>query len=194
MEYKEISILRQSMKEVLSQKRYEHSLGVAYTAANLASIYNEDINKAFIAGILHDCAKCYSQEENLKLCKEYNLELSELELSHTPLLHSKVGAYLAKTKYHVEDTDILNAIFYHTTGRPGMSNLEKIIYIADYIEPTRKEHPSLLQARKIAFTDLDKAMEMITESVLNYLYSLNIDVDVKTKETYEYYKDLKDGK
>lgn len=194
MDYKQINKYKKSLKKVLSPSRYEHTLGVAYTAANLASVYNEDIDKAFMAGLLHDCAKGVSEEKNLKLCKKYKLEVTPVEESNTALLHAKVGAYLAEHKYHVEDRDILNAILYHTTGRPNMSTLEKIIYISDYIEPNRKVFPSLIKAREIAFKDLDDAMEVITGNVLEYLYSLNIDVDARTKETYEYYKGLKEEK
>ena len=194
MDYKRINKIRKQMKRILHAKRFEHTLGVAYTAANLASIYNEDIDKAFIAGLLHDCAKCYSAEKNLKLCKIYNIVLNDVELSHTALLHSKVGAYLAEHKYKITDSDILNAILYHTTGRCNMSTLEKIIYIADYIEPTRKASPNLEESRKLAFQDLDQAMAFITGNILEYLYSLNLEIDTRTKETYEYYIRVKEKK
>ena len=106
------------------------------------------------------------------------------------LLHAKVGAFYAKEKYGVEDVDILSAITYHTTGRPNMSLLEKIIYVADYIEPHRKKLPRLDEIRKIAFIDLDRAIYMILENSLSYLESGNEKIDSKTEETYRFYKNV----
>ena len=91
--------------------------------------------------------------------------------------------------YGVRDKDVINAILNHTTGRPGMTTLEKIIYIADYIEPNRKQAPNLAEIRKLAFQDLDKALLRILEDTLCYLGSLNNDIDPMTKKTYEYYKE-----
>ena len=104
------------------------------------------------------------------------------------LLHAKVGAVYAKDKYGVEDEDILNAITYHTTGRPAMSLLEKIVFIADYIEPYRDPLLNLDEIRKIAYENLDQAIVMISENTLDYLKDIGVAIDTMTNETYEYYK------
>ena len=122
--------LRKAMEKELHAKRYEHTLSVAYTAASLAMIHDVEPNKALIAGMLHDCAKCLSNKKLISICEKNDLPISETELQNpAALLHAKVGSFLAKEKYEIEDDDILNAIRYHTTGRPDMSKLEKILYI-----------------------------------------------------------------
>lgn len=87
--------------------------------------HKADINKAKIAGLLHDCAKCIDDDEKLKECIKYHIEVTEYEKKSKSLLHAKLGAYYAKSKYNIDDTDIINAIKYHTTGRPNMSLIEK---------------------------------------------------------------------
>ena len=104
------------------------------------------------------------------------------------LLHAKVGSYLASKKYGVTDPDILNAILNHTTGRPDMSLLEKIVWLSDYIEPGRKQAPNLPEIRRIAFEDLDKALIMALENTLSYLKGGNMEIDSMTQKTYDFYK------
>ena len=116
--------------------------------------YGEDIEKAQVAGLLHDCAKCIPNDKKIRMCKERQIEISKVELKSPFLLHSKLGAYLAKEKYGVEDPDILSAIMWHTTGRPNMTRLEKIVFTADYIEPQRCKAENLPQVRRLAFHDL----------------------------------------
>lgn len=177
------------MEKELNAKRFEHTLSVAYTAAALAMVYEVDVNKAITAGMLHDCAKCHSGKKLIAVCKKHHLPMNETEQQNpSALLHAKVGSYFAKSKYDVEDEDILNAIRYHTTGRPGMSDLEKIIYIADYIEPGRKHAVNLTQIRRMAFQDLDNTLYKILEDTLSYLMSADGKIDELTKETYEYYR------
>ena len=180
--------IRNKLEKVLDRKRYEHTLGVAYTAMNLASIYGADIKKAEIAGLLHDCAKGMSNEELLDFCKKYNITVTEFEKRNPFLLHSKVGSFIAASKYDIKDNDILNAILNHTTGRPSMSLLEKIVFVADYIEPNRKTIPCLEESRKLAFSDLDKALLFILENILRYLESIDSEIDEKTAITSNYYK------
>lgn len=182
--------LQNKIKKVLEEKRFEHTLGVAYTAANLAFVYDYDDKKAFVAGLLHDCAKCLSHEKRLSVCKKNHLDITEVEKENPVLLHAKVGAFFAKEKYEISDTDILDAIRYHTTGRPDMELLEKIIYVADFIEPHRKKLPRLSEIRKIAFEDLDKAVFMILENSLKYLEKNDSQIDPTTKETYLFYKNI----
>ncbi len=181
--------VRKDMEKELDAKRFEHTLGVAYTAAALAMRYGADPAKAQIAGMLHDCAKCMSNKKKLQLCRKHNIEVTEVELKNPFLLHAKVGSFIAMKKYGVTDKDIINAILNHTTGRPGMSLLEKIIYVADYIEPGRKQAPNLPQIRVMAFQDLDKTLLLILKNTLLYLGSLDGQTDPMTQKTYDFYKE-----
>ena len=187
MEQKITKIRRKLMTE-LDTERYEHTLGVMYTAASMAMRYDEDVEKALLAGLLHDCAKCISGENKIKLCNKYHLSVSEVEKKNPSLLHAKLGAFLAANKYHIKDKDVINAIASHTTGCPNMTLLDKIIYIADYIEPGRKELPNMAEVRKLAFTDINECLYRILEDSLVYLNSKNISVDPMTEKTYLYYK------
>ena len=182
--------IRKAMEKAQDSKRYEHTLGVAYTAAALAMHYDVDINNTLIAGYLHDCAKHLSDEKKIHFCEKHNIVMSEAEKNNPSLLHAKVGGFMAMDTYKVEDVDVINAILNHTTGRPEMSVLEKIIFIADYIEPGRKSAPNLDQIRKTAFVDLDQTMVMILMDTLEYLKGSESAIDEKTKRTYEYYLEL----
>lgn len=182
--------MRKAIRKVQDSKRYEHTLGVEYTAAALAMRYNADMESAQIAGLLHDCAKCISDDEKLSICKKHKIPVTESEQKAPFLLHAKVGAYLAQNEYGIEDQDILNAITYHTTGRENMSLLEKIIFVADYIEPGRKHAPNLPEIRFLAFQDLDKALLRILEDTLDYLGTSEGEVDTASEKTYKYYSNL----
>lgn len=174
------------MKE-LEAKRYEHSLGVAYTAAALAMCYQYNVEKAFVAGLLHDCAKCMKKQAKESYCKKMNIEFTEAELKIPALQHAKIGSYLCETKYNVQDSDIKTAIRYHTTGKADMTILEKIIYISDYIEPNRMPLPRIELVRKESFHNLDYAMELILEDCLNHLIENGGAIDPMTHITYEFY-------
>jgi len=193
MKLADFSKIRRSVEKTLDPKRYEHTLGVTYTAAALAMCYDVDIRKAQIAGLLHDCAKCIDHQKKIHICEKHNIEINDIERQNPFLLHAKVGSYIAMHKYNIVDEDILHAILNHTTGRPAMSLLEKIVYIADYIEPCRRQAPNLKLIRKEAFTDIDKALTIILEDILVYLDSLNSDIDPMTRQTYEYYVNKRQG-
>lgn len=179
--------LRKAVKKLQDNKRFEHTLGVEYTAAALAMRYDGDIFKAQVAGLLHDCAKCFSDEKILKLCRENGLSISAIEERNPFLLHGKAGAYWAKNVFGIEDEDILNAINNHTTGRPQMSLLEKIIFIADYMEPSRKKAPNLSEIRRLAFIDLDETLCKILMDTLIYLQQSDGEIDPGTEATWKYY-------
>lgn len=182
----ELKKLRKEMEKELTPKRYEHTLSVAYTAASLAMVHDADTRNALIAGMLHDCAKCFTAKKLISICEKHHLPMSEVEVENpTALLHAKAGSFLAHEKYGIDDEDILNAIRYHTTGRPNMGKLEKILYIADYIEPGRTHATHLKQIRKTAYEDLDKALLRILEDTLAYLHSTDGRIDPMTKATYE---------
>ena len=198
MKTSNLAKLRKEMKKELEPRRYEHTLSVAYTAANLAAVHGVDVEKALVAGMLHDCAKCLSHKKQLELCAKNRIQLSDLETAKdSPLIHAKAGSILAKTEYGITDIDILHAICFHTTGRPQMSPLEKIIYIADYIEPERKHakrttddtrNDRFTQVRKMAYRDLDEALFNILGDSLAYLHEKGSKVDYMTQKTYEYYR------
>lgn len=180
--------IRKQLIKALDSKRYEHTQGVAYTSAALAMRYGEDIQKAELAGLLHDCAKCLDNDKKIQICKKHNIEISEAEQNNPFLLHAKVGGFLAKSKYKIDDEEIIDAILYHTTGRPGMSLLEKIVYIADYIEPGRDYAPNLDEIRRLCFADLDEALLKILEDILIHLKESKKEIDPMTQMTYEFYK------
>lgn len=182
--------IRKKVQMYQDGARYEHTVGVMYTAGALAMRYKVDMEKALLAGLLHDCAKGYSSDKKIELCKKYNLPISSAEKKNPGLLHAKLGAYLAKKKYGVEDREILDAIICHTTGRPEMTMLDKILYIADYIEPNRDQAPNLEALRHLAFVDLDECLYQILEASLLYLQSRDEVIDPMTEQTYLYYKEI----
>ncbi len=179
--------LQKKMKKKLNEYRYEHTLGVMYTSAALAMRHGVDLEQALTAGLLHDCAKCYSDEKKFELCEKYGVVLTEVERQNTALIHAKLGAVLAREKYEVDSEDVCQAIATHTTGAPAMKPLQQIVFIADYIEPHRDRARHLDEIRYTAFQDLDRACEMILTDTLNYLSDSPNTVDPMTQETYEYY-------
>ena len=185
-----VLLLQKQLKDVLHEKRYLHTLGVAYMAASLAMCYGVSYRKALVAGLLHDCAKEYSDEELLQKCMELELPISKHERNVPSLLHGTYGAYLAQYRYGVSDEDILNAVRYHTIGRPAMSKLEQIVFLADYLEPERRHvsEPPLDELRQMAFKDPDKTTLLITENVIRYFKDENREIDPSTEEVLSYYR------
>lgn len=183
-----IDLIKADLKEKLPKKRYEHTLGVAYTAAALAMCYGEDILKAELAGILHDVAKAKKSSELKDDMKGYidpytDGDYVALIADKAPqILHAIYAPYLAKKDYRIEDKDILSAIRWHTTGKKNMTMLEKIVFVADYIEPNRKKLPDLDRIRTLSFHDISEAVKVIAKSTIEYLGSQGIYID---KFTYE---------
>lgn len=184
----ELTEIRKKLSKVLKKERFEHTIGVMYTAASLAMRYGADMEQALTAGLLHDCGKFCSAKDQLKLCEKKGIELTESERAMPALIHAKLGAYLARHEYGIKDEAVLNAITYHTTGRTDMTMLEKIVYIADYIEPNRKEIPGLAEVRRLAFTDIDEAVCRSAGATTRYLESGGKAVDPMTIRTYNFYK------
>lgn len=182
--------MQKKLKKYMDDGRYEHTLGVMYTAAALAMCYGEDIERAQVAGLLHDCAKCIPNEKKLKLCKQHGIPVSEIEKSSPYLLHASLGAYIAREKYDISDPEILSAIACHTTGKPDMTLLERIIFISDYIEPMRSKASNLPKIRRLAFEDLDLAVYMTLRDTLAYLETEKTALDHQTMVAYEYYRTL----
>lgn len=189
----DISKIRKAMEKSLDPKRFEHTLGVAYTAAALAMCNQVDTEKAIVAGLLHDCAKGLSNDKRLSICENRNMSVSEVERKNPSLLHAKVGSIMAMEEYDIEDMDIIQAIMNHTTGRPGMSTLEKIIFVADYMEPGRNKAKNLEIIREMAFKDLEKALFKILEDTLAYLEESEEEIDDMTKKTYDYYREIRES-
>lgn len=179
--------LQRKMQKKLDAYRYEHTLGVMYTAAALAMRHEVTMDDALLAGLLHDCAKCYPDEKKFELCEKYHVTLTEVERQNTALIHAKLGAVLAREKYGVESEAVCQAIATHTTGAPSMDKLQQIVFIADYIEPHRDRAGRLDEIRHMAFEDLDEACRMILTDTLTYLSDSPKIIDPMTKETYDYY-------
>lgn len=176
----------------LKPGRFLHTLGVAATAANLAAVHDTDPKEAFLAGLLHDCAKYLTGDELVQMCEQEGIPLSRIERENTVLIHGKLGAHFARTKYQVRNEEILSAICYHTTGRPAMGRLEKIIYLADFMEPGRKMEctpHSLADIRKMCYTDLDRALLMVLECCVTHLKQSGAPIDPLTLHTYDYYRE-----
>ena len=190
---KDIINILQDLQPKMKEKRFVHTCGVMFTAGNLAGFYGEDMNKALLAGALHDCAKLQSITDYLKECDAYGVSYSDEEKLTPHILHAPLGAYFAKEKYGVKDEDILHAISVHTTGCEDMSMLDKIIYIADYIEPSRGDEDYLNEIRRLAYKDLDMAVYVAAEQVLYFLKDNGYAIDSKTVETRDYYKNIVGG-
>lgn len=169
----------------MPEKRYVHTIGVMETAIDLANRYGENPKKAEIAAILHDLAKFEDEEEMRKIVREEGLGERLLPWG-AEIMHGPIAAYRAKHELGVQDEDILNAMRYHTTGRVGMSRLEKIIYIADMIEPSRK-FDGVEALRKVAAEDLTKAMQACIYHSVKFLVDTQQAIYPLSIECYNYY-------
>ena len=181
-----LETLKSQVKDQLPSKRYNHTLGVVATSEQLAKRYNASVESAQIAALLHDIAKYLPNDllkEKLESAKETDY------LNYSPLVwHAPVGAIVAKETYQIKDSDILNAIKYHTTGKAAMTTLEKIVFLADYIEPNRMQ-PGVEEIRKLATKDLDVAVAQTLADTVAYLSSKGKgDIHPDTLAAYEYYR------
>lgn len=184
----DILAIQSKLKKDLDDYRYQHTFGVAYTAACMAMAFHSNVETALVAGLLHDCAKCMDKEKRDHYCKKEGIYFSKYEIENPSLQHAKIGSVLCETKYHVSDPAIKNAILYHTTGKPEMTLLEKIIFIADYIEPNRNPLPRIDTIREIAFKEIDIAMKYILTDTLEHLKKDGKTMDPMTMNAYEFYK------
>ena len=148
----------EKLNTMLKPKRLEHSINVAKCAIKLSEIYGYDKEKAYLAGLVHDCAKYFTKEQIDSYVEKYNIELDPLEVDNIALSHSIIGSFAIQDVFNIQDMDIINAVRYHTTGRENMSILEKIIFMADMIEEGRN-FPGVDELRKLSFNgQLDKAL------------------------------------
>jgi len=181
MEREALYNIRSKLEECLSPERFQHVLGVQYTAACLAMKFGADIQKAELAGLIHDCAKEYSKDELAVMAGD--------EISTPNTLHSVCAPIVAREKYGITDVEILSAIRWHTTGKANMALLDKIIFVADFIEPCREKITILPSIRKIAFEDLTYAVYRITEETIPFVEMRNLPMDPHTIECFEYLKE-----
>ena len=169
--------LEKKLKKALTEKRYRHTLGVAYTASALAMRYGCDLNKTRLAGLLHDCAKCMSNGEMKKKIRHGRISVTNFEMDHPALLHAKLGVRIAQDDYGIDD--------------PEMNLMEKIIFTSDYIEPNRDRAPNLPEIRAMAFQDLDRCVGKILSDTVAYLSDNPKSMDQMTLRAMKYYLDMK---
>lgn len=170
-----------------TSNRMDHTLQVVETAIKLAQIYNADIEKVKIAAILHDVTKHESNDYHQSLIESY-FDIDTCQKWPKPIWHALSAVVFAHRVINITDIDILNAIQYHTSGRPRMSLIEKIIFVADFIEPTRKFDNSTI--RNMAYNNLDKALAYILKSQNDYLYSIGEIPVSEEVEALQYYQHL----
>lgn len=175
-----LSQLRPVALSYLKHQRIPHVLGTEQEAIRLAERYGADVEKARVAALLHDCTKRLGMEEQLTLCKQYGIRLDELERQALKLLHAKTGAAIARDVFGVDD-EVYSAIWYHTTGHANMTKLEKIIYLADYIEPSRN-FPGVDKLRKVCYEDLDRGLLLGLEMTIEEMTAMGSPVHHATVE------------
>ena len=181
----ELTWLRRQVIPMLSSERIAHTAGCEHEAVQLAKLWGEDPEKAAVAGILHDSTKNLSYDEQLILCDKYGIILDNAQKGNPKLLHAITGAALAKDLFGVSE-EISQAIRWHTTGKPDMNTLEKIIYLADYIEPTR-DFEGVERLRELAHEDLDAALALGLEMSLEELRRQNVEPHKDTVEACLWY-------
>ncbi|MDF2504397.1 bis(5'-nucleosyl)-tetraphosphatase (symmetrical) YqeK [Clostridium sp.] len=177
--------MEEYLKKNLKEARLNHSFGVRDTAEMLAKKYGEDSYKARIAGLIHDCAKQMDKNKILDICTENGYKLDYIVSKNPGIMHGAVGAIIAKKVMEVEDEDILNAIEYHTTGRKNMSLLEKIVYLADYIEPSR-DFPGVDKLRETVNKGLNKGLLLSFNSTIELIISRGDLIHLNTIEARNY--------
>lgn len=184
----DLEFLLQATKKQLKPERWEHTLRVVETAKELALQEGADLNSAEIASVLHDYCKFWSKEQMEEWMNKYQLPQDLLDY-HKEIWHAPVGALVARVEFGIEDPDILQAIASHTVGRPGMSLLEKIVFLADYIEPGRK-FPGVEEVRQYAKLDINLAVLKAMNNTITFLLSQNQKVYPLALEAYNYMVDL----
>ncbi|MGI6739320.1 MAG: bis(5'-nucleosyl)-tetraphosphatase (symmetrical) YqeK [Christensenellales bacterium] len=173
------------LRPTLSQSRLKHTVSVRKTAVDLAYRYNAPMLKTSVAAMLHDCAKCMTHCAMQKLAREKFLTEDGETLSSSALLHGVVGAYIAKTTYGIRDKDILNAITYHTVGRPNMTDIELCVLLADSIEPLRPKYPGIEEIRTLAKCDLKSAALASLRTTKSYILSIGGKYSMKAQDAMD---------
>ena len=158
------------LEENLSARRFKHSINVASEAEKLANKYGADVVKAKIAGLVHDCAREKKRERMIEYVLEEGLQLDAVTTEVKELLHGAAAIHICKKQFEIFDEEILSAVMYHTTGRADMSLLDKVVFLADYIEPAR-EFPEIEELKKLSYTDIDNAMLFAYDTTIKYVIS-----------------------
>jgi predicted HD superfamily hydrolase involved in NAD metabolism len=169
----------------MSEKRYNHVMGVCETAEQLSKIYGYESSLARTAALIHDCAKAMSNEEIISIVQEEGYSINALEEKNPQLLHGLAGAILGKKVMGICNDDVYNAVRYHTTGREAMSMLEKIIYISDYIEPSR-DFPGVAELRNMAYKNINGAVLSAMENTIIYVVKLKQLLHLETIQARNY--------
>ena len=177
--------MKDKLRSALKESRYQHSMGVCSEAVKMAERYGVNTDKAYLAGLLHDCAKGFDNEKQLELCKKCGLELDEVTLACPAVIHAPLGAEVAKREYGIDDEEILDAIRYHTVARAKMTDLDKIIYIADMIEPMRS-FDGVEELREAAYKDLDTAFIMALRQSMEFNLKKQNVIHPATLEAWNY--------
>ena len=174
------------LKNNLDNKRFEHSIGTAECAKELAQMFGQNIEKAYVAGLLHDCAKCFSNEKLIEIIEKHIPDVSDDEKASYKTLHAPVSSHICKTEFGVQDSEILSAIRWHTIGKVNMSEFEKIIFLADKIETrTRKpEYREKISAYVYEEKNLDKALLECYKLTIKSLCDRNLRICPLTIEIY----------
>ena len=172
-----------------NERRFWHSISVALTAVGFAEFYNVDKDECLIAGLLHDYCKNLKYNELLDECDKHGVILSEEDRMADGCIHGFLAAKVCKDKFNINDS-ISNAIYYHTCGRPNMTNLEKIIYMADFVEPLRRFRDKVSNIRNLCYTNIDKAVVLATEMNLEFLIKRDKFIHSNTNKTHDYYKKI----
>lgn len=181
-----IERLNEDLKTNLSLKRYEHTVRVKEMACELAGIHGEDIGRASVAALCHDYAKCLDPKTYLELAERLEVELDEYMQADLGLAHGLIGAAMVSDEYGIGDEEVLLAIANHTCGRAGMTRLEKIVYLADYIEYGRS-FPGVERIRKAALEDLDQGMRLALGSTIAHVKSRHKTVHPNSLEALNFY-------
>lgn len=174
-----LSKIKSELKKTLGQDRYGHSLRVMHMAQVLAKRYRVAVNRAALAGLLHDCSRGMEPRRFISSAKKFGIKVSQLEKKYPKLLHAPLSAKIAQRKFKVKDKGILRAIARHTLGAQKMSLLDKIIYLADHIED-RREYAGVAKIRKLAFRDMDKAIVASTSAMIKFLMDEKLAISAQT--------------
>jgi len=182
----DIKQIEKTLKGMLPERRLKHSLNVSKCAVKLSEIYKCDKEKAEIAGLVHDCAKYFTDEQIEDSIERFNVELDPLEVNNIALSHSVIGSYVAVDVFNIKDEEIINAIKYHTTGKENMSLLEKIIYMADLIEEDRK-FPRVEELRELTYSGkLEEALLLSFNNTIKFVIDNNQLIHPRTIKARNY--------
>ena len=184
----DITTIKKRLSQTLSPHRYQHSLGTAAEAEKLAKHWQIDSQKAYLAGLLHDCAKNKSTDEMLRLALLHNIPVDEWTKEHTDILHGPVAAAMLEEEWGINDNEIADAIRTHTVPEEDMSDLAKIIYLADKIEPNRKPWQGIEKIRALAYRNLDQAIEAMLQNTIGFLAKRSDEVHPFTEEIWQIYR------